>query len=124
VARANGEQPMSDPNYGGQQPYGQQPYGQQPYGQQPYGQQPYGQYPGAPQYGYGGYPPPSAGFNGFAIASFVCAFLCSILGLVFGFVALSQIKERNERGQGLAIAGIVISIVSIIIGIALVAGNG
>ena len=100
---------MSDPN---QNPYGQNPYGQQPYGQQPYG-----------QYGYQNYPPPAPGWNGFAIAGFICAFLCSILGIIFSAIALSQIKDRGQRGQGLAIAGLVISIASIVIGIAVVASS-
>jgi peptidyl-prolyl cis-trans isomerase B (cyclophilin B) len=59
--------------------------------------------------------------NGFAIAAFVCAFLCSPLGIVFGAVALSQINRTGERGRGLAIAGLVISALSIIVGIALFA---
>src|SRR5512138_561066 len=36
--------------------------------------------------------------NGFAIAS-----------LIFGIVALSQIKKRNEKGRGMAIAGLSLS---------------
>jgi Domain of unknown function (DUF4190) len=108
------------------QPPSSQPYGQptsQPYGppsSQPYGQ-PYGPPPGQP-YGYG-YPQASGGTNGMAIASLVCAFLCSILGLVFGIVALNQINQRPQGGRGLAIAGIVISIVSIGIGIAVVSSR-
>ena len=47
----------------------------------------------------------------------MCAFLCSLLGLIFGLVALSQIKRRNQGGRGLAIAGTVLSIAFIIIGI-------
>jgi uncharacterized RDD family membrane protein YckC len=63
-ARPYGEQPYGEQPYG-QPPYGQQPYGQPPYGQQPYGQPPYGtqqygtQQYGTQQYGtqpYGGYP--------------------------------------------------------------------
>ncbi|HET7529543.1 MAG TPA: DUF4190 domain-containing protein [Mycobacteriales bacterium] len=112
---------QSPPEGGGQQPppppYGQQqppppppPYGQQP---PPYGQQPppYGQ----PGYGYGY--PQQAGTNGFAIASLVCAFLCSPLGLIFGFVAKSQIRQSGQQGNGLATAGIVISALSIAIGV-------
>jgi hypothetical protein len=108
----------------GQQPYGQQPYGQQPYGQQPYGQQPYGQqpYPPSGQYpGYGGYPQPSGGTNGLAIASLVLAFFCSLAGLICGIIALNQIRDRNQEGRGLAIAGIVISCLSIVGAIAWVA---
>lgn len=53
--------------------------------------------------------------NGLAIAGFVCAivgwFCCgitSLIGLVLSIVALLQIKNRQEGGKGLAIAGIVI----------------
>ena len=60
-------------------------------------------------------------FNGMAIAGFVCSFLCSILGIIFSAIALSQIKNSNgtQRGGGLATAGLIISIVSIFLGIML-----
>ncbi|HET6818495.1 MAG TPA: DUF4190 domain-containing protein [Mycobacteriales bacterium] len=109
--------PPPPPGFGppppyGQPPYGQPPYGQPPYGQPPYGQPPYGQPPyGQPQYGQYGYPQPSS-TNGFAIASLVCAFLCWPLGLVFGFVAKSQIRQSGQQGSGLATAGIVVSAVA------------
>jgi hypothetical protein len=82
--------------------------------QNPYGQQPYGQYP---QYGR----PPATGTNGMAIAGFILAFFCSILGLIFSIIGLNQAKARNQGGQGLAIAGIIISILSMVIGIAVFA---
>jgi hypothetical protein len=58
-------------------------------------------------------------WNGMAIAGFICAFLCSILGLIFSGIALSQINSSGgmQKGKGLAIAGIIISIVSIVLGI-------
>jgi peptidyl-prolyl cis-trans isomerase B (cyclophilin B) len=93
----------------GQPPPGQPPYGYPPYGSPPPGQPPYG-YP--PAYGYApppyGYPHPRS-TNGFAIASLVCAFLCTPLGIVFGVIALSQIKSRGEDGRGLALAGLIVS---------------
>lgn len=63
------------------------------------------------------YPPQGpTGTNGFAIASFVlsllwCYWVGNILALVFGYIALSQIRKSDGRqsGRGLAIAGIVIS---------------
>jgi Domain of unknown function (DUF4190) len=73
-------------------------------------------YPPPPAGGYG-YPPPppqSAATNGMAVASLVCSlfgWLCLIgplLGLIFGFVALSQIKQTGQRGRGMALAGIII----------------
>jgi hypothetical protein len=89
----------SDPAGSGAPQYGQPPHAQPPYGQPPYGQQ------------WGGYPPypQPQGTNGFAIASLVCAFLCWPLGLVFGFIARSQITRTGEGGSGLALAGLIIS---------------
>jgi hypothetical protein len=83
-------------------------------------------YTPAPPYGYppapGGYPPGGnqQGTNGFAIAALVlailgCAFFPAILAIVFGFVALSQIKTTGQKGRGLAIAGITLSFVLIVL---------
>jgi peptidyl-prolyl cis-trans isomerase B (cyclophilin B) len=83
------------------------PYGEYP----PAGPGHYGN-PGVP--GYGGYPPPR-GTNGMAIASLVCAFLIFPLGIVFGHMALSQLKRTNEEGHGLAVAGLVISYVATVL---------
>ena len=60
-----------------------------------------------------------------AIASLVCSllgWLCligPILGLIFGFVALNQIKQTGQRGRGMALAGIIIGgiLVALIIGL-------
>jgi len=54
--------------------------------------------------------------NGLAIASMVLGivwvwWIGSILALVFGFVARKQIRERGQRGDGMAIAGIVLGCV-------------
>ena len=56
--------------------------------------------------------------NGMAIASMVLGILWiywigTILALVFGYVALNQIKTRNENGRGMAIAGIVLGWVGV-----------
>jgi hypothetical protein len=37
----------------------------------------------------------------------------SILGLIFGYLALAQIKQQNQQGKGLAIAGIVLGWIGI-----------
>ena len=94
-------------------------------------------YPPPPPGGYGypppgpGYPPPqSAGTNRMAVASLVCSlfgWLCligPILGLIFGFVALSQIKQTGQRGRGMAIAGIVIGgiLIALMIGMGMFRG--
>ena len=71
---------------------------------QPY-QQPY-QPPGAWQ----GAPPPAAGqtTNTLAILALVFAFVFPPAGLVLGFLARQQIQQRNEGGEGLAMAGLII----------------
>ena len=118
------------PGYGrpepGQPPYGPPPatppgYGQPPYGPPTtppgYGQPPsYGQLP-PPAYGYGASPfgvaPASTTTNGYAIASLVCGIagffllLPSVLAVVFGHLAKSQIRQRGEQGEGLATAGLI-----------------
>ena len=87
-----------------------------------YGYDPNGYAP--PPYGY----PVAGGTNGFAIAAFVCAFFLPLLGVVFGFLALNQIKRTGEGGRSLAIAGIVISIALmaffLILSISLIAAAG
>src|SRR5262249_39202839 len=67
--------------------------------------------------------------SGLAIASLVlgCLGLCgitSILGLIFGLVAQRQIKRSNGQltGSGLALAGIIVSVVLFIPGLAFTAG--
>jgi hypothetical protein len=65
--------------------------------------------PGQPQYVYVQQP----GTNGLAIASMVLGILWiywigSILALIFGYVARSQIRQRGQSGDGMAIAGIVL----------------
>jgi hypothetical protein len=51
--------------------------------------------------------------NGMAIASMVLGILWiywigSILALIFGYVALKQIRVRDENGRGFAITGVVL----------------
>lgn len=55
-----------------------------------------------------------SGTNGFALAGFITALVgIPILGLIFGYVALSQIKQTKQDGHGFALAGIIISYVYI-----------
>ncbi|GIH26371.1 hypothetical protein Aph01nite_46810 [Acrocarpospora phusangensis] len=131
-----GQPGYGDQGYGSQQPgYGQPGYGQQP-GYDPYGQpqpgytQPSGydayQQPGYQQsyaqpgyqqgYGY----PPQRPTNGLAVASLVMGIvgllLCgvtSILGAIFGHIAMARIKESGEEGRGMAVAGLVTSYITI-----------
>jgi len=68
--------------------------------------------------------------SGLAIASFVLSLVWlwgvgSILALIFGLVALRQIKQTGQRGRGFAIAGVAISGVTIlllVLGVALFLG--
>jgi len=100
----------------------------------------------APQYG-GTYPPPQGGYapppeygapyptgygypatqqsgtNSLAIFSLVASvvgLLCgvgSIIGIVLGVIAINQIKKTRQGGYGLAMAGIVVGVASLVISI-------
>ena len=52
--------------------------------------------------------------NTYAILSLVFAFIFFPLGLVFGIVALRQIKKTHEDGHGLAVAGVVLSLLGLL----------
>jgi hypothetical protein len=58
--------------------------------------------------------------NTMAILGLVFAFVFSPLGVIFSAIGLKQIKERREGGRGLALAGLIISIISIVLGILMV----
>jgi hypothetical protein len=75
-----------------------------------------GQYPAQP---YGQYAPYGVAVkrnNGLAVAALVCAcagflfFVPAVLGVIFGFVARSQIRQSagTQGGDGLALAGIIV----------------
>lgn len=112
--------PTSGQPGSGQPGYGQVGSGQAGYGQAGYGQPQYGQpgYPpsGAPasygQAGYGGYGPPTyvpQPTNGLAIASMILSIAgFGPVGAIMGHVARTQIRERNEQGDGFALAGIIV----------------
>ena len=111
-----GQPPSYEPSSpGGPSPYG--PPGAPPYGQGPPpgpGQPPY---PGAPGYPPGA-PPSSQGTDGLAIAGFILALIgCGLISLVLCIVALVRISKSGKSGRGLAIAGIVVNIVWIVIGV-------
>lgn len=100
--------PMAPPPYGGPPPYGSPGYAG-------------GYYP-PPDY-QGGYPSQAAvsGTNALAIASLIASFtglLCfigSIVAMVLGAIALDQIKRTRQEGFGLAVAGIVIGIATLVV---------
>jgi Domain of unknown function (DUF4190) len=89
--------------------------------QQTYGHEPAPQYPAQPGYGQ-----PTPGYEQFpqqqktntmAILGLVFAFVFTPLGIVFSAIGLSQIKKRREGGRGLALTGLILSIVFMLIGI-------
>jgi hypothetical protein len=70
------------------------------------------------QYGYQPFAQPSAGTNGFAVASLVLGILWiwwigSALAVVFGHIALGQLKARPQGGRGLAIAGLILGYIGL-----------
>jgi Domain of unknown function (DUF4190) len=76
-----------------------------------YGVMPTPGYPYGPGPAY--LPSASPTTNGMAIASLVLGILWiywigSLLALVFGYIALKQIRRRNEAGRGLALAGVIL----------------
>lgn len=59
--------------------------------------------------------------NGFAIAALICGILgASVLGVAFGFVARSQIRQSmgRQKGDGMALAGIILGFIWIVLSIA------
>lgn len=55
--------------------------------------------------------------NGMAITGFVCSLLCCWpLGLIFSIIGMNQTgKDPSQGGRGLALAGLIISIVFAVI---------
>jgi hypothetical protein len=95
----------------------QQP--QDAFGQQQYPYQQYQAYPYGAQ-------PPKPGTNGLAIASFILGLIGDplLLGVIFGIIALVQIRRRQQGGRGFAIAGLALSAVWIVVVIAVIVGGG
>jgi short subunit fatty acids transporter len=56
------------------------------------------------------HPAPAEGTNTMAILSLVFAFLFWPLGIVFGYIAKRQIARTGQSGEGLATAGLVVSV--------------
>jgi hypothetical protein len=108
----DGQQPYGQPQYG-QPQYARPPQPQPPYGQQPYGQPQPGQ-PAAP-YPYAYAAPPRT--NVLAIVSLVSAFVVSIVAVITGHIALSQIRRTGEAGRGMALAGLILGYAGTILGL-------
>ena len=74
--------------------------------------------PPPPGGGYGPPPPPyqQAPSNGIAVAGLICAFFFPLIGLILSIIGLSKSNSLpNRHGRGIAIAGIIISIVIIVL---------
>ncbi|MBI1758517.1 MAG: DUF4190 domain-containing protein [Actinobacteria bacterium] len=97
-------------------------------------------YPGGmpPPYGVGGYgyppgyPPLANRSNGMAIAALVLGIvsifmsftiwvgaITGIVGLILGIVGISQSKRNQAGGRGMAIAGVVTSVIGLVLAVAL-----
>lgn len=127
------------PGYGYQPPEGTNPGSYPPpppgegypggYVPPPAGAPPYG---GQPQY-YGGYQGPMApSTSGFAIASLILSIasfvilpiIGAVLGVIFGHLALNEIKQSQGRveGRGLALGGLIVGYIHIGLAICFVVG--
>jgi len=120
-------------------PYAPGPYGPGGYGPDSYGPGPYppGPYPGAyPPAPYGDYyqGPPPAPKNGLGVAALVVAILAligsfsvvggillGIVAVILGFIARGRAKSGEATNGGVALAGIILGVVSIIAGLAFIA---
>ena len=90
--------------------------------------------PPPPPPAYAPYPPPVVAYqttNGLAVASLVAGFLWlawfgSIVAVIFGHIALRQIKQSGgrESGTGLAIAGLVLGYMGVATLLLVVAAAG
>lgn len=69
----------------------------------------------APNAGYG--QPAAERYNVLAIVSLVSAFVISLVAVITGHIALSQIKKTGEKGRGLAIAGLVLGYLGMVAGL-------
>jgi hypothetical protein len=56
-------------------------------------------------------PPQQRGFSGLAITGFILAFLIAPLGFILSLIAVFTTGAAKARGRGLAIAGVVISLI-------------
>ena len=119
-------------------PYAPGPYGSGGYGPDSYPPGPYppGPYPGAyPPAPYGDYyqGPPPAPKNGLGVAALVVAIIAligsvfvvggiiGIAAVILGFIARGRAKSGEATNGGVALAGIILGVVSIIAGLAFIA---
>ena len=58
-----------------------------------------------------------AGFILSLVGIFISAIPCGILGIIFSVMGNKEIATSNKKGKGLAISGLIISIVDIVLGV-------
>ncbi|GAA4771691.1 DUF4190 domain-containing protein [Microbacterium gilvum] len=104
---------MSTPNY----PPGPDPQQPSGYGSpSSYGTP--GEPPAYPAAGYGS--PAPAQTNTMAIVSIIVVWFVSLLGIILGHIALSQIKRTGEGGRGIALTAVVAGY--ILLGLTIIGG--
>ena len=54
-------------------------------------------------------------WDGMSITGFVLSFFVPILGVIFSAIGMSRTSEDQKKGHGLAVAGMVIAVISIVI---------
>jgi hypothetical protein len=62
-------------------------------------------------------PAPQQGTNGLAIAGLILAFVIAPIGFILSLIGLIQVNKRRQKGKGLAITGIIVSLLAIAIGV-------
>ena len=75
--------------------------------------------PNSPQgpYGNPNQHVPEPKYNLFSLISFISAFFMSVLAVVMGHMALSEIRKTGERGRGLALAGLILGYLGTLAGL-------
>lgn len=75
--------------------------------------------PNSPQgpYGNPNQHAPEPKYNLFSLISFISAFFMSVLAVVMGHMALSEIRKTGERGRGLALAGLILGYLGTLAGL-------
>lgn len=62
------------------------------------------------------------GSNGMALAGFIFSFIFPVLGIIFSAVGIGNANKRpDKKGQGLAVAGLIISILNLLIAFIIIA---
>ena len=70
-------------------------------------------------------PPPKKTTSGLAIAGFILAFLLAPIGFILSLIGLIVAGSRGQKGKGLAIAGMIVSVLFMAIaGVAIVTLGG